>query len=98
MPVDFARIPPQTPTIHVHRPSKVVQDEIYSTLPLATRWGASRAPEFKAAWERSVSPPFRTAIQSSSEVDTNNSLMSLATSVGDCGIAGSWLALALASQ
>jgi hypothetical protein len=98
MPVDFARVPPQTPTMHVHRPSKGAQDEIDSTLALATRWGESRAPEFKAAWERSVSPPFRTAIQSSSEVDTNTSLISLDTRVGDCGIAGSWLALDLASQ
>jgi hypothetical protein len=88
----------QTPTVHVHRPSKGAQDAIDATLALATRWGASRAPEFKASWERSVSPPFRTAIQSSSELDPNTSLISLDTSVGDCGIAGSWLALALASQ
>jgi hypothetical protein len=88
----------QTSTVHVHRPSKGAQYAIDSTLAFATRWGVSRAPEFKAAWESSVSPPFRTAIQSSSEVDPNTSLIGLDTSVGDCGIAGSWLALALASQ
>jgi hypothetical protein len=88
----------QTSTVHVHRPSKGAQDAIDSTLALATRWGVSRASEFKAAWESSVSPRFRTAIQSSSEFDPNTSLIGLDTSVGDCGIAGSWLALALASQ
>jgi hypothetical protein len=88
----------KTPTVHVHRPSKGARGAIDATLSLAMRWGASQAPEIKAAWECGVSPPFRVAIQSSSSFDPNTSLISLDTSIGDCGIAGSWLAVALATQ
>jgi len=88
----------RTPTVHVHRPSKGVRDVTDATLSLAMRWGASQASEIKAAWECAVTPPFRTAIQSSTRFDPQTLLISLDTSIGDCGIAGPWLALALAAQ
>jgi hypothetical protein len=83
MPVDFARVLPRL----------VVPETPRLFWPL---WAVLFAIFTSAGV--AFSGVYRTAIKSSSKVDPNTSLISLDTSIGDCGIAGSWVALALASQ
>jgi hypothetical protein len=86
------------PALRVHRPAKGAQDTVGETLDCAQRWGLSLPSLTGGAWTSAISSEFEGVIRSLPAFDPTTRLIRLDATVGDCGVASGWLAVALAAR
>ncbi|XQU73490.1 hypothetical protein EPAKOI_001211 [Cupriavidus sp. H18C2] len=82
--------------LHLHRPSKGGVDHHQEVLDLALRWSGVTAAQVQTIWGDNVPTEIIRPIPPVAEATPRTDWVDVKTTVGDCGMAGSWLAVALA--
>ncbi|MGH8779859.1 hypothetical protein [Paraburkholderia sp.] len=86
------------PSVYLHRPVRGPAGAIDETLEHALRWGKATSARIGTIWRNGLSLDLEVAVESASQLDERRSRIDLETTVGDCGEAGGWLAIALAAE
>lgn len=84
--------------LSLHRPAKGACDVGGATVALAARWGRIRIDRLKAGWTHGLSTDRSALIRRTVSVPDDLHWCELEASVGNCGGAGAWLAVALAAE
>jgi hypothetical protein len=94
-------IPPDvTPAdaICVHRPSRGPAESISASIANALRWGRCSDRKVDTRWDTGLIESLAKAVKSLTSPVNDASVVNLAQTIGDVGVATPWLSLALAAQ
>jgi hypothetical protein len=84
--------------VFAHRPAKASIESFDEGVANALRWGNGDSDPISAVWNAGLSEPLAKAFKSMKLPMNNAATVELTRTVGDAGIAASWLALALAAE
>lgn len=85
-------------SVSIHRPARGPCETPGDALARAARWGRSAAGKIDTAWTCNVPPNSSSVIPLSDHFKPNTVSCDLNATIGDCGSASPWLALALAAR
>ena len=85
-------------SIQVHRPAQGSAGFPEAEIVNAARWGNVAPDQPVSFWTTSLLMPVLMRLDALKKVASSEKIFSVDTAVGDCGVANSWLALALAAS